>query len=134
MPTIFASHTAHISINRPLDQVYAFLARPENFPQWASGLGASIRQAGDVWIAQTPEGAVTVRFTAANAFGVLDHDVVLPNGESVHIPMRAIANGDGCEILFTLFRLPPMSDQKFAADIAWVERDLQALKALLEAD
>ena len=133
MPTIFESRTLCIGINRPLEQVYAFLAQPENFPQWASGLGASLRKNGEVWIAATPEGAVTVRFTAPNVFGVLDHYVVLATGEEAYIPLRAIANGDGCEIVFTLFRLPTITDQKFAADSAWVERDLQALKSLLEA-
>jgi hypothetical protein len=133
MFTTFESRTLSIRINCPLDQAYGFVSAPENFPQWASGLGASIRQAGDAWIAETPAGPVQVRFTAPNDFGVLDHYVVLDSGEEVYIPMRAIANGDGCEIVFTLFRLPVMSDEKFAADIAWVQRDLQALKTLLEA-
>ena len=133
MFTTFESHTLSIRIGCPLQQAYAFLAQPENFPQWASGLGNSIHRAGAVWIAGSPQGPVTVRFTAPNAFGVLDHYVVLDNGEQITIPMRVIANGDGCEIVFTLFRLPAISDEKFAADIAWVQRDLQALKTLLEA-
>jgi hypothetical protein len=32
-----------------------------------------------------------------------------------------------------VFRLPGVTDEKLSADIAWVERDLHALKALLEA-
>lgn len=132
MLATFESHTLSICIKRPLEQAYAFLARPENFPQWASGLGASMRRDGDVWIAETPQGPLTVRFSPPNDFGVLDHYVILQSGQEIYIPMRAIANGDGCEILFTLLRLPAMSDQKFAADIAWVQRDLQALKTLLE--
>lgn len=132
MPTLFESRTLSIRINCPLQQAYAFLARPENFPQWASGLGASMRRDGDVWIAETPQGPLTVRFSAPNDFGVLDHYVILDSGDQVYIPMRAIANGDGCEIVLTLLRLPAMSDQKFAADIAWVQRDLQTLKTLLE--
>ena len=43
------------------------------------------------------------------------------------------ANGDSCEVTFTLFRLPGMDDEKFTADAAWVKRDLQKLKDLLEA-
>ncbi len=47
--------------------------------------------------------------------------------------MRVVANGAGSEIIFTLFRLPGISDEKFAADAEWVRRDLNTLKALLEA-
>ena len=46
--------------------------------------------------------------------------------------MRIIPNGSGCELIFTLFRLPGASDEKFAADAEWVMRDLTALKNLLE--
>jgi hypothetical protein len=47
--------------------------------------------------------------------------------------MRILSNGTGSEVLFTLFRLPEMSDEKFAQDAEWVKRDLDALKNLLEA-
>lgn len=133
MSTLLESRTVSIRINCPLARAYAFLARPENIPQWASGLGDSMRRDGEAWIAETPNGPLKVRFTAPNDFGVLDHYVMLDSGDEVTIPMRAIANGDGCEILLTLLRLPAMSDEKFSADIAWVQRDLQALKTLLEA-
>ena len=45
---------------------------------------------------------------------------------------RVIADGAGSEVLFTLFRLPDTTDETFARDAEWVERDLRALKALLE--
>jgi hypothetical protein len=47
--------------------------------------------------------------------------------------MRVIANGDGSEVVLTLIRLPDVTDEQFASDAEWVERDLRALKALLEA-
>jgi hypothetical protein len=46
--------------------------------------------------------------------------------------MRVIANGTGSEVLLTLFRLPDMTVEAFARDAEWVERDLKALKELLE--
>jgi hypothetical protein len=93
----------------------------------------SIKQVDDEWIAETPQGPLKVRFTAPNDFGVLDHYVIPAPGVEIYVPMRVIANGTGCELVFTLFRQPDMSDAKFAEDIAWVERDLTAVKALLEA-
>lgn len=122
-----------ISIARSCAEVYDFLAVPENFAQWASGLGQGLQKAGEVWRVQSPEGPVTVRFTPRNTFGVLDHTVTPPGGGDIYIPMRVIANGAGSEVLFTLFRQPGMTDAKFAADAEWVLRDLYGLKQLLEA-
>ena len=46
--------------------------------------------------------------------------------------MRLIVSGNGCELMFTLFREPNMSDAQFTADAGWVQRDLDGLKGLLE--
>ncbi|SDQ90860.1 hypothetical protein SAMN05444161_1037 [Rhizobiales bacterium GAS191] len=126
------SRTLSVRIERAFGETYDFLAEPQNFPQWASGLGQSFAFADGVWTAQTPLGTVRIAFTPRNGFGVLDHRVTLPGGADVEVPMRVIANGEGSEVLFTLFRLPDMSPEKFAEDAAWVERDLATLKALLE--
>jgi len=126
------SRTLSVRIDRSSDDVYDFVAQPANLPKWAAGLGASIALVGGEWIAETPRGPTTVRFAERNTFGVLDHFVSAAPGAEVYIPMRVIANGHGSEILFTLFRLADMSDATFAEDAASVERDLKALKVLLE--
>ena len=84
-------------------------------------------------IVETPEGPMAIRFADRNAFGVLDHYVRLPSGQEVLNPMRIIPNGTGSEVLFTLFQLPGMSDDRFAEDAGLVERDLKTLKKLLES-
>ena len=122
-----------VSIDRAATEAYEFLSLPENFPKWASGLGASLRRAGADWIAETADGPAMVRFTERNSRGVLDHSVHLPRGDSVYVPLRVVANGEGCELVLTLYRLPGVSEEKFAADAAWVMRDLQAAKRILEA-
>jgi len=48
--------------------------------------------------------------------------------------MRVIANGDGAEVLFTLFQSPGVADDQFRRDVELVESDLQTLKGLLELD
>jgi hypothetical protein len=78
-------------------------------------------------------GTVKVRFVAPNELGVLDHDVTLESGASVHNPMRVIARErERSEVLFTLFRRPGVSDAEFEADGQAVLRDLHALEELLE--
>lgn len=77
------------------------------------------------------EGPIKIRFSDHNAFGVMDHYVDVGTGTEIYIPMRVVENREGAEVLFTLFRQPGMSDEKFAADADWVKRDLLALKGLI---
>jgi hypothetical protein len=133
MATTHPSRNLSVSINRDAKDVYNFVSVPENFLRWASGLGKSLMKVNGEWVAETPEGPVKVRFTERNEFGVLDHWVSSKPGLRIYIPMRVIPNGSGSELIFTLFRLPAMSDEKFAADAEWVMRDLTSLKNLLES-
>ena len=105
-----------MTIDRPTLDVYNFVSDPKNLPKWASGL----------------DGAVKVRFAERNKFGVLDHFVTVGSGPEVYVPMRVFPNGEGTEVLLTVFRRDGISDEKFAEDTQWVRRDLEALKELLE--
>jgi hypothetical protein len=80
----------------------------------------------------TPEGQVVVDFAPRNEFGVVDHRVTTPSGETVYVPMRVIADGDGCEVVFSLRRQPGMSDADFERDEAAVSADLAKIKEILE--
>lgn len=135
MPLSTAADVRHISvaINRPQQDVYAFASRPENVPRWARGLATAIENVRGEWVAQSPMGPVKVRFAPTNAFGVLDHDVTLESGVSVHNPMRVVPREGGrSEVTFTLFRRPGVSDAEFDADASAVLRDLRTLKDILE--
>ncbi|HMP97961.1 MAG TPA: SRPBCC family protein [Kiritimatiellia bacterium] len=121
-----------VSINRTPDEVYEFVFNPVNLPRWATGLGGSIRKEGDVWVADSPMGRVEIFFVEKNDFGVLDHYVTPESGVTVYNPMRVMANHGGSEVVFSLIRQPEMTNEAFARDAAWVEKDLGILKALLE--
>ncbi len=131
---MFIARHLSISIARLPSEVYGFVANPESLPQWASGLSrATMIRRGDEWIADSPMGTVSVRFAAENDFGVVDHDVTMPSGETVHNPFRVARNGEGSEVIFTLYRLPEMKDAEFDEDAAMIEADLRRLKEILEA-
>ncbi len=121
-----------VSISRTPEDVYAFASNGENLHRWASGLGGSVRSDGGSWVAEGPLGPIRVTFAPPNGLAVLDHDVVLPSGAVVHNPMRVVPNGLGSTVIFTLLRMPGVTEAKFAEDAEWVQRDLTALKALLE--
>jgi hypothetical protein len=133
MADTLEARTISVSIRRDWRAVYDFAQRPENFARWASGAGTSLRREGGDWVADGPEGRAVLRFAPRNELGVLDHTVILPSGAEVHVPLRVVPNGTGCEVMFTLFRQPGMTDAVFARDADWVAKDLAALKALLEA-
>ena len=122
-----------VSISREPAAVYEFASDPRNLPRWAAGLvGSELTQEGDEWVTEAPMGKVHIKFVPKNPYGVLDHDVRLESGVTIHNPMRVVPNGEGSEFIFTVIRQPGLSDEKFAADKAAVGRDLQTLKALLE--
>ena len=62
-------------------------------------------------------GRVLVRFVPVNEYGVLDHDVVLPDGTSVTNPLRVLADGESAEVVFTARRRPGVTDEEWAADV-----------------
>ncbi len=127
------SRTLQVSINAPAVRVYLFAADPLNMPRWAAGLGSSISKIDGRWMVETPNGVVTVEFAPPNTLGVLDHTVTLGDGTRIYMPMRVIANGEGSELVLTLYRQPGMSDAQFERDAALVQKDLATLKRFVEA-
>jgi hypothetical protein len=121
-----------VYIDRPVAEVYAFASNPANLPRWASGLGSSVVRENQDWFVETPEGRARVTFAPDNEYGVLDHEVVTPSGDTVYVPLRAVTHGDGCEVVFTLRRSTGMTDAEFERDTALVTGDLALLKKVIE--
>ncbi len=127
-----ASRHLSVHIDRPVAEVYAFASEPANLPRWAPGLGTSVVQDDGTWFVETSEGRARVTFAPRNEFGVLDHEVLTPSGETVYVPMRALADGDATEVVFTLRRSPGMTDDELERDTGLVTRDLARLRDVLE--
>ena len=128
------SESKHLSrhINRPAQAVYDYVSQPTHITDWAPGLGKSIERVDDQWIVDSPMGRISVTFAPANDYGVVDHEVTLPTGETIHNPVRILPDGEGAEIVFTLRRQPGMSDEEFDRDMSAVLADLDTLKRILE--
>ncbi|MFC9850399.1 SRPBCC family protein [Streptomyces prasinus] len=123
-----------IRIDRTAADVYAYASQPANLPAWAHGLGDSVERIDGRWVAESsPMGRGVVAFAPPNEWGVLDHDVTLPSGETVHNPVRVLVDGPGSEVVFTLRRQPGTSDAAFERDASMVAADLARLKELLES-
>ena len=124
----------HVSvvIHRHPDEVYAFVAEPDNLPRWAVGLATSeVTPEGDALVVASPMGQVRVVFAGRNPYGVLDHDVTTPDGTTTANPMRVVAHPEGAEVVFTVRQLA-LSDEEHERDAGLVQADLERLRALLE--
>lgn len=125
----------HLSvvIRRDWHEVARFARDPEHLPAWAAGLAAGpLRREGDDLVMPSPMGEVRVRFAPENELGVLDHDVTLPDGTTVHNPLRVLRHPLGAEVVFSLRRLDGVEADAFEADARAVTADLERLRALLE--
>ncbi|MCO8271129.1 SRPBCC family protein [Actinoplanes sp. TRM 88003] len=128
--------TAHIAerIDRPANDVYAYVSNPANLTAWAPGLGESVEQEDGDWYVHSAAlgGRVRVEFAPKNGFGVLDHLVTLESGRQFLNPVRVVPYGDGSEIVFSVRRPPGTPDADFARDSDNVAADLARLKQILE--
>ncbi|ARS27685.1 hypothetical protein [Sphingomonas sp. KC8] len=127
------ARTFSVSIKREWRDLYEQIWQPAFFAKWASGLAQSeLREDAAGWFTDGPEGPVRIRFTPHNPHGVMDHVVETESGAEISVPLRVIQNGDGAEVMLTLFRQPDMDDERFSADTKWVIRDLKRLRELCE--
>lgn len=123
--------TVSVTIHRPADHVYSYVADLGNLPRWS--FFESATQVDGVWRVGTPRGELILTLAPPNDLGVLDHNLETPDGRNIYIPMRVIPNHGDSEVLFTVIREPGMTDEAYAADIALVEADLARLKSLLDS-
>jgi hypothetical protein len=128
------SEVVKVAIERPFAEVYAFLAEPLNFTQWAANPGSEMSPVeGHDWLVELPPGPRVVRFTPRNPYGVLDYQA-FPTEESSGpvTPVRLMPNGSGSELWVTWYQRPGISDERFSSDLEWLQADLGRLKTLLE--
>lgn len=129
---LMETRTITTSIGCPPQDVYDFIVEPENLPQWAPGFAQSVTKERNEWIVSTSGGRVRIAFVERNAFRVADHYVIAEPDNEFYNPMRVVPNGDGAEVMFTLFKPPDASPEQFAEDARLVQRDLRTLKSILE--
>jgi hypothetical protein len=131
---MYVSVAIKVAIERPYDQVYDLLVDPLFFGRWAVNPDTTMEPlGGEDWLVELPRGQAVIRFTARNAFGVLDYQT-FPLGQSGGpvTPVRLIRNDDGCELVLIWQQRPGVSEEKFHSDAEWVASDLQRLKTLIE--
>lgn len=129
----YATRIVSHPVDAAANDVYEFARRMENMPRWAAGLATSVSHEGGVWFTDTPGGRITIAMARRNEFGVLDHDVTMPDGVTTHNALRVTPAGDASLLAFVVLRPPGATDAAFEGDCALVSRDLKTLATLVES-
>ncbi|MFF8727130.1 SRPBCC family protein [Streptomyces sp. NPDC015171] len=129
------SVTKTVAIDRPYEEVHAFLADPANWPRWAVVNIQSIEPTDDPdwWRMSTPQGPAKLRLRARAESGVLDHDYV-DDTASWRVPARVVPNGDGADFMITFHQPPSLTESAFREQADLVDIELATLKKILETD
>jgi hypothetical protein len=125
--------TQAVTLPASAEEVFVYLANPENLPRWAVGFARGIRREGEEWVVQTASGEMPVRVAANAARGTIDfHMRVAPEIEAVAFS-RVVPNDAGAEYVFTQFQSPGMPDEVFAGQRAALAEELALLPILFRA-
>lgn len=127
------SDTQTVTIDAPLDDVFAFISELENLPKWATGFCRSIRREGDRWTATTSQGEVAVEVVSDAKLGVVDFHISPAPDVRIVAASRVIPNDRGSEYIFTQLQQPGMSDAIFEQQRHALDEELVLLKQILEA-
>lgn len=132
MKKIARSAIQHVDIQAPPEKVFVFLSDPMNWPQYAVVNLRSVNPGEDGWykaITKFGEGRIKVHST--QKFGILDHTWKDPQA-SWDAYCRAVPNGDGTTVMFTLFQPVVMNDQQFDQAMQEMGIEMAKLKEILE--
>jgi hypothetical protein len=130
--TPMRSATLTITIAAPRDDVFAFLADGANLPAWASNFAPAIRPNGDGWIVNQGAVEIGLEIPANRELGTVDLHITLPSGARRAVYLRVLPNGEGAEVLFTLFHSDLRTDDDIARQNDEVAEELRRVKAIFE--
>lgn len=122
-----------VDIQAPLARVFGFLADPMNWPRYAVVNLREVSPGADGWCkAVTKFGEGEIKVTPVEELGILDHIWKDPQA-SWKVYSRAVPNGSGTTVMFTLFQPGIMTDAQFDDSMAQMSIEMAELKAVLEA-
>ncbi len=128
------SNTQSISIDAPPEAVLELVADATRLPEWAPDFAHTVRADGAAWIIGTGDAEVRIVVRVSQIHGTVDFLVPgLPPGVEAGAFSRVVANGRGSEYMFTQFFADELSDAEIARRKLVVADELQAVRALCEA-
>jgi hypothetical protein len=121
---IFRCITKTVSIDAPVERVFAYLANAQNWPQRAIVNVKAVNPRDDDWWDMTiPVGSAKLRIRAMQEYGILDHDFEAPDA-SWSVPARVVPNGNGSEFMITFFQPPHFTGAFFDEQVSLVSNQV----------
>ena len=132
MKDIARSAIKSVDIQARPDKVFAFLANPMNWPQYAVVNLRSVSPGQDGWFrAVTKFGEGALKVNAVKELGVFDHVWKDPQA-TWQVFSRVVPKSEGATVMMTLFQPAVMSDQRFDEAMKQMEIEMKKLKEILE--
>jgi hypothetical protein len=127
------SNTQSVTIDAPVDRVFALVADPSRLPDWAIGFAQAVtpRPAGG-WTVRTGTGEVGLEVESDEARGIVDFRMEPAPGVKIIAWSRVVGDDRQSHYLFTQVQAPGMPDDVFDAQVEALRHELSVLKARLE--
>ena len=108
------------------------MADPQRLPEWAPAFARGVEPDGDAWLIDTGEGQARITVRVSSEHGTVD--LLSATDATRGAFSRVVHNHDGSEYLFTLFFPDGTPESEIARQMATVEDELEAVRALCEAE
>ena len=124
------SETVTAVLDAPAHEVFDYLSRIENLPEWANEFARELRFEDGEAIVVNGLGEFVFRIEADPRSGVIDMHAGPGADELSLFPARVVElPGSGSAFTFTMFQPPGMADELFDAQHASLQRELENVRA-----
>ena len=129
------NRTVNAVLDAPSDEVFDYLSRIENLPEWATDFAQELKYEDGAAKVVNGLGEFYFRIDADAKTGVIDMYTGPSEQELALFPTRVVALGDSKSAYsFTMFKAPGMPDELFESQYESLRREFDNIRARFAAD
>ena len=129
------NRTVTAVLDAPKDDVFAFLSRLDNLPEWATDFAQELRFVDGKAKVVNGLGEFFFRIDADPDSGVIDMYAGPTEDELALFPTRVVGLGDGRSAYsFTMFKAPDMPDELFESQYESLRREFDNIRSRFADD
>jgi hypothetical protein len=120
-------------INRPRDEVFAFLNKIENLPKWATNFAKDVKVVNGNHKVVTPGGELFLSYDSHPDLGLIDMWGGPTEDQMAPLPVRVLPLPDGASaVTITLTQAPDVDAASFKKQVESLTEESAGLKKMLE--
>ena len=129
------NRTVTAVLDAPRDEVFDYLSRLENLPEWATDFAQELKYEDGAAKVVNGHGEFYFRIEADVKTGVIDMYAGPSEEELALFPTRVVALGDSKSAYsFTMFKAPGMPDELFESQYESLRREFDNIRARFATD